>query len=262
VVEKLTLLAATTVESSTVDGAVAVDVVAIDTIELAVHEAGDTVLETVLGLAIGLSTGGVGLCLLGVAGDTIEVVRTETTLLRAGNNIVVEDASLELVGDGALDLLLGGLVVHGVAGVGGVDEGLETLTVAGVSLHDLLVLAEGSGELFLANVVDERARAERVGDGSTELAVTCLEDSLGGLVEDLLVELVVVHRQTAAREESVDTLHLVVGEETLNVSQGGGVSHINRNGVSVAKGNLGGQLVERRPSVEDASVEVEGIEAG
>ena len=250
------LLATAAVESGAVDGDVAVDVVAVDAVELAVHEAGDTVLKTVLGLAVGLSTCGVGLCLLRVAGDTVEVVGTEAAGLGASNDVVVEDTGLELIRDGALDLLLGGLVVHGVAGVGGVDEGLKTLAVAGISLHDLLVLAESSGELFLANVVDEGARAERVGDGSAKLAIAGLEDGLGGLVEDLLVELVVIHGQTAAGEESVDTLHLLVGEKTLDVGQGGGVGHVNGDGVSVTKGNLGGQLVKRRPAVGDASMGV------
>jgi hypothetical protein len=223
--------------------------VAVDAVELAVDEAGDTILEAVLGVAICLSAGGVGLCILGVTGDTVEVVGAEAAVLGTSSDVVVEDAGLELVGDAALDLLLGGLVVHGVAGVGGVDKGLKTLTVAGVSLHDLLVLAESSGELFLADVVDEGARAEGVRDGSAELAIAGLEDSLGGLVEDLLVELVVVHGKTAAGEKSVDTLHLLVGKETLDVGQGSGVGHVDGDGVSVAKRNLRGQLVERRPAV-------------
>jgi hypothetical protein len=225
-------------------------------VDLAVHKTGDTVLETVLGLAVGLGASGVGLCVLGAASDTVEVVGTKAAVLLAGSDVVVDDAGLELIRDGALDLLLGGLVVHGVAGVGGIDEGLKTLTVAGVSLHDLLVLAEGSGELFLADVIDEGARAKGARDGSAELAITGLEDGLGGLVEDILVELVVVHRQTAAGEESMDTLHLLVGEEALDVGQGGGVGHVNGDGVSVTKGNLGGQLVKRRPTVEDESVAV------
>ena len=247
------LLATAAVECLAVDaGVVAVHLA----VHLAVHETGNTILKTVLGLAVGLSTGGVGLCLLGVAGDTVEVVGTKSARLRASDYVVVEDTGLELIRDGALDLLLGGLVVHGVAGVGGVDEGLKTLAIAGVSLHDLLVLAESSGEHFPANVVDEGARAERVGDGSAKLAIAGLEDGLGGLVEDLLVEVVVVHGQTATGEESVETLHLLVGEKTLDVGQGGGVGHVNGDGVSVTKGNLGGQLVKRRPAVGDASMGV------
>jgi hypothetical protein len=249
------LLATAAVKGLAVDaGVVAVD--------LAVHETGDTALEAVLGLTVDLSTSGVGLCVLGAAGDAVEVVGAKAAVLSARGYIIVEDAGLELIGDGALDLLLGGLVVHGVAGVGGVDKGLETLTVAGVSLHDLLVLAEGSGKLFLANVVDEGAGAEGVGDGSAELAIAGLEDGLGGLVEDLLVELVVVHGQATAGEEGVDTLHLLVGEKALDVGQGGGVGHVNGDGVSVTKGNLGGQLVKRRPAVGDVSVGVGRARAG
>ena len=55
----------------------------------------------------------------------------------------------------------------------------------------------------------------------------------------------------------MDTLHLVVGKEALDVGKGGGVCHVDRDGVSVTKGNLGGQLVKRRPAVADASVGVE-----
>jgi hypothetical protein len=228
-----TLVATAALKSITVNGAVAVD------------KTGNTVLKTILRLAVDLSTSGVSLSVLRATSDAVEVVGTEATVLVAGGNIVVDDASLELVREVGLELLLGRLVVHGVASIGSVDESLKTLAVAGVALHELLVLAQSGGELFLADVVDERAGAERVGNGSAKLAITGLEDGLGGLLEDVLVEVVVVHGQTATGEESVDALHLLLGEQAVDVGQGGGVGHVDGDGVSVTKGNGRCELVER-----------------
>jgi hypothetical protein len=226
------LVATAALESIAVNGAVAVD------------KTGDTVLEAVLRLAVDLSAGGIGLSVLRATSDTVEVVGAETTVLVASGNIVVDDASLELVGEVGLELLLSRLVVHGVAGVGSVDESLKTLAVAGVGLHELLVLAESSGKLLLANVVDERAGAERVGNGSAKLAIAGLEDGLGGLLEDVLVEVVVVHGQTATREESVNALHLLLGKQAVDVGQGRGVGHVDGDGVTVTEGNGRGELVK------------------
>jgi hypothetical protein len=47
----------------------------------------------------------------------------------------------------------------------------------------------------------------------------------------------------------VDTLHLLVGEQTLDVSKGGGVGHVDRDGVAVTERDCGGELVERGPAV-------------
>jgi hypothetical protein len=232
-----TLVATAALKSIAVDGAVAV------------NKTGNTVLKTVLRLAVDLSTGGVSLGVLGATSDTVEVVGTEATVLVAGGNVVVDDASLKLVREVGLELLLSRLVVHGVAGVGSIDESLKTLTVARVALHELLVLAQSSGELLLADVVDERAGAEGVGDSSAELAVAGLEDGLGGLLEDVLVEVVVVHGQTTTGEESVDALHLLLGEQAVNVGQGRRVGHVDGDGVTVTEGNGRGKLVKRRPSV-------------
>jgi hypothetical protein len=238
------LVATTALKSITVDSAVAV------------NKTGNTVLKTVLRLAVDLGTSGVSLSVLGATSDAVEVVGTEAAVLVASGNIVVDDASLELLRKVSLELLLSRLVVHGVAGVGSVDESLKTFTVARVALHELLVLAQSGGELLLADVVDERAGAKGVGDSGAELAVAGLEDGLGGFVEDVLVEVVVVHGQTATGEESVDALHLLVGKQAMDVGQGGGVGHVDGDGVTVTERNLGGKLVERGPAVRIALVVV------
>jgi hypothetical protein len=77
---------------------------------------------------------------------------------------------------------------------------------------------------------------------------TYLEDSLGGLVEDVLGEVVIVHGQTDTREEVEKSLVLLVAEDTSHVGKSGRVSHVNGDGVTVTKRRVRDQLVERRPA--------------
>lgn len=145
--------------------------------------------------------------------------------------------------------------------------GFQTLALARVGLHNLLVLLESGVHLGCLDIVEEDARAERAGNCSTELAITglgksCqmgwekklgikssyLKDSLGGLVEDVLGEVVVIHRKTNTREEVEKSLVLVVAEDTSQVGKSGRVSHVNGDGVTVTERRVRDQLVERRPA--------------
>jgi hypothetical protein len=77
---------------------------------------------------------------------------------------------------------------------------------------------------------------------------TYLKDSLGGLVEDVLSEVVIIHGETDTREEVKKSLVLLVAEDTSHVGKSGRVSHIDGDGVTVTKRRVGDQLVERRPA--------------
>jgi len=55
----------------------------------------------------------------------------------------------------------------------------------------------------------------------------------------------VVHRETDLGEKVEDTLVVRVGAKTTDVGEGGGVRHVNGNGVSVTERSLGNELVER-----------------
>lgn len=161
--------------------------------------------------------------------------------------VVVDDGRVGVT-VGVAVRLLNLLAVLGVTGVGGVDVSLETFTVAGVALHDLLVLVESLNHLLLGNVVDEDARSKRRGNGSTELAVTGLQDSCGSGLEKLGIELVVVHGETDGGEETEDTLVVGIGHEATDVGKGSGVGHVDGDGMSVAEGSFGNELVKRRPA--------------
>jgi hypothetical protein len=84
-------------------------------------------------------------------------------------------------------------------------------------------------------------------DGHTK-TTTYLKDSLGGLVEDVLSEVVIIHGETDTREEVKKSLVLLVAEDTSHVGKSGRVSHIDGDGVTVTKRRVGDQLVERRPA--------------
>lgn len=165
--------------------------------------------------------------------------------------VVVHDAAVDTVGVLAVGAvgLLGRLLVHGVAGVGGINVRLDTLAVAGVALHNLLVLLERSDHVLVGYVVEEDARTEGRGDGGTELAVTGLEDGGGGLLKEVLVELVVVHGQTDLGEQVENALVVAVADLATDVGKGGGICHVDGNGVTVTEGSLGDELVERGPGV-------------
>jgi hypothetical protein len=124
----------------------------------------------------------------GKAGDTVGggVRDTVDTLGAAGHllggllagglgttlDVVVNDRLGGRVGSVVLDLV----VVLGEASVAGIDESLKTLTLAGVGLHQLLVLLESGVHLAGLNIVEEDTRAERAGNSSTELAITGLRN--------------------------------------------------------------------------------------
>lgn len=175
----------------------------------------------------------------GVVDGSLLAVGVDTVL-----DVVVDDRLAGRVGSLGLDAL----VVLGVASVAGVDVGLETGTVAREGLHDLLVLAEGSVHLVHLDVVQEDARTERARNSGTELSVTSLEDSLGGLVKDVLGEVLIVHGQTNTREEVQQSLVVLVAEDTSKVGEGGRVGHVNGDGVTVTERRVGDQLVKRRPA--------------
>jgi hypothetical protein len=116
--------------------------------------------------------------------DTIDTLGATSHLL---GSLLVE--SVDTVLDIVVDDGLGGRVdsigldgtVAGEASVAGVDESLETLTLAGVRLHDLLVLLKSGVHLAGLNIVEEDAGAEGAGNSSTELAITGLEETVSWL---------------------------------------------------------------------------------
>ena len=101
-------------------------------------------------------------------------------------------------------------LVQSVAGVTSVDKGLKTFSLSWIRLHQLLVCLQSCKHLFRRHIVQEDAASKRTGYGSSELAVSGLEYGFGALVQDLLVELVVVHRQTCSREKIMDSLAVCV----------------------------------------------------
>ena len=151
------------------------------------------------------------------------------------------------ISQSAVRLLFDRLVVERVARVAGVDKGFDTRAVARVLLHDLLVLQQSSHELLVRDIIEEHAGAEWIGHGGAKLTIARLEDGLGALVEDLVVELWVIHREASAGEEVQQTMVLLVGEQTAHVGECRRVSHIDGNGVAVAKRYLRHQLVHGRP---------------
>jgi len=86
--------------------------------------------------------------------------------------------------------------------------------------------------------------------------VTHLQDRLSGLLEDVFIELRVVHGQTTTREQVQDSLVLLVTDHFPHVSQGSRVSHVNRDGVSVTERSLGHKLVQWRPAISNVSIRV------
>lgn len=132
--------------------------------------------EHLAALAAGSKAGGtVG----GGVRDTVDTLGAAGHLLSgllAGGlgttlDVVVDDRLACRVGSVVLELL----VVLGVTSVAGIDKGLETLTLAGVGLHQLLVLLKSGVHLAGLNIVEEDTRAEGAGDSSTELAITGLK---------------------------------------------------------------------------------------
>jgi len=77
---------------------------------------------------------------------------------------------------------------------------------------------------------------------------TYLQDSLGGLLEDVLGEVWVVHRKAGTGEETQQTLVLGLVDVASRVGEGGRITHVNGDGVTVTKRWVWDQLVERRPA--------------
>jgi hypothetical protein len=75
-----------------------------------------------------------------------------------------------------------------------------------------------------------------------------LKNSLGGLVKDVLSEVVVIHGEADTREEVEKSLVLLIAEDASHVGKSGGVGHIDGDGVTVTKRWVGDQLVKRRPA--------------
>ena len=201
--------------------------------------------------------------LLEVGQDTLVLVTVglgvtqDVVIVAAGVGLKTVNAfgtrSVEL---GVLDAVHGDMVgvglavLNGVSSVARVDESLETGTLARVGLHDLLVLIESSDHLVVADVVEEDTVTHGVdGDGSAELAITGLEDSGGGLLEERTIEIRVVHGETGAGEEVQETPVLLGGKKTADVSESGRVGHVDGDSMAVAERSLGNELVKRRPGV-------------
>lgn len=197
---------------------------------------------------------------------SVALVARSRAVLRTIRGIIIDDRLVCDVVFHTVGLLLGRLGVFGVASVAGIDVGLNTGTLPWIGLHHLLVLTECRVHLVHRDVVEENTLAERAWDSGPELAVTGLsgsavihsiyhaigshlEDGLGTLVKDLLVELWVIHGQTGAREKVEVPLEFLLAEQTPDVGKGGRVGHVNGDGVAVAEWCLGHQLVQRRPSV-------------
>lgn len=217
---------------------------------------GNAVLLLSTGRAIHtLRSGGVVDSVSRLASNAIDVaVLAQTALGEAGLGVIVENGVLDRAVD-AVYAILDRLVVDGVASVGSVDKGLETGALARVALQNLLVLAEGGGHLVIADVVQEDAGAERVGHSSAKLAVACLENGGGGLLENVFVKLWVVHAEAGTGEEVKNALVLGIAEEAAHVGEGGTVGHVDGDGMTVAKRDLGNQLVHRGPALSRVSCE-------
>ena len=130
------------------------------------------------------------------------------------SRIIVQNINLlETIADAVgLDWCL----VESVASVAAVNEGFKTLTLTRIGLADFLVLTKSSVHLLHVDVVQEDAGAERSRNRGTKLAITgllksaspsyifhvlaYLQNGLGGLVQDLLVEVGVVQGQTGTAE--------------------------------------------------------------
>lgn len=108
---------------------------------------------------------------------------------------------------------------------------------------------ERLAHLGMGHVVEEDAAPERGdGDGGAELAVAGLEDGGGGLLEHGRVEGGVVHGETGAGEEPEEAGVVRRGEEAAEVCEGGGVGHVDGDGVAVAERGVWDEFVEGGPS--------------
>ena len=190
-------------------------------------------LNVLCGLALERSSGAVG-------SSGLAVLRSDVALV---------DTGVDTVG---LVLLLQELLWV-LAEVSSVDVGLDTSSVSWELLADLLVGLQCCVELFHGCIVNEVRGSDGLGDNKALLAVSGLEDSLGTGLEEVLVEKLVVHGKTNSAEEPEDLVSLSLGDVAAGPGQSGGVGHIDRDGVSVTKRNVGLQLESWRPGVAECN---------
>lgn len=146
-------------------------------------------------------------------------------------------------------LLLLCLRILGITSVRCIYKRLKAFTVSGVLLHDLLVPTKGLVHLLCGDIIEENARADGAWHSSTKHSISSFQDCCSGFCEALLVELVVIHRETSAREQVEQTAVLGVTDQLAVVGKGGRVGHVDRYGVAVAERRFWHKLVQWRPSV-------------
>lgn len=108
-----------------------------------------------------------------------------------------------------------------------IHKRLNSQSIAWIILHHFLVLSQSSVHLLGGHIVEEDTFTEGSGNGGAELTITSLEDGLCGFVEDVFVEIFVVHGETGAGEEIEESLVVLLGQFTAFVGEGGGVGHVD-----------------------------------
>ncbi len=145
-------------------------------------------------------------------------------------------------------VLLCSLVI--VTGVAGINISVQTCSVSGILLHDLLVAPESGVHLFLADVVQEYALAYgRTWHGGAKKSISGHENRRGGLLEHVLVEELVVHAEASTGEEIQEAAVLLVAKNATRVCQSGRERHVDAGCMPVAKWFLRNELMKWRPSV-------------
>lgn len=164
--------------------------------------------------------------------------------------------------------LLGQEGLNILSQVSGVDVGILAFVTGVLFLDELLVHLQGLNQFLVGNVVQEGAFAEfALRDDESLLAVSSLLDGLGSDDNEFIVEAFVVDGETDGGDEVEVLVSLSIAEQASLVTQGDGVGHVDVDGVTVTKRDLGGQLESWRPrvtegddSVETQLVQVRGFE--
>lgn len=130
--------------------------------------------------------------MLRLASMSINVRSTQPAIALAIDGVIINERLLERA-VGTIRMVLDRRSVHRVPRIRRIDKRLETFAVTRVLLHDLLVLAQSAEQFLFRNVVQKDARADRVWYRSPQQAVTSLQDCLRAVVEDVFIELVVIH---------------------------------------------------------------------
>lgn len=146
----------------------------------------------------------------------------------------------------AVTVLLGQVRVDILSEVSGVDIGLLAF-VTGVSrLDKLLVNLQGLLEFLVGDIVQEGAFAElALWHDESLLAVSSLLDGLGGNDDEVIIEALVVDGKTDRGDEVEVFVSLSVREHASLVAQGNRVGHVDVDGVTVTKRDLGSQFESR-----------------